>query len=183
MSVPESEETSSKQGPLGGTCDSVTIPFQFHLLDIFGDETTNSTCVPNTNAAIIKHTKYFQNAQFKKLEAVVFPSAPSLKYPVSFDICWTTCDVNPSGDNVLAVPTSLRFTVGGLNLQSSPVYPADFNLINPEIKSSIPYTNLPRLCIHHRANPDCKETGSDRTIKASVYVRGLIRLCNPIVTV
>lgn len=167
---------------LGKSSNRLIIPFQRLYYDLTGTETdSNSVTVQSlTNVASI--IKGYRDAYIVQLEAIVFPSAPSLKIPVTVDLCWTTADVTVSGANVLATPSSARITIGGLALMHQATLPCDLGYINPIIKSPIPYTNHPRLNIYFHTNPDAVAEGSKAKTKASVIIRGSISVSHPLVT-
>ncbi|BAD35018.1 coat protein [Bombyx mori latent virus] len=167
---------------LGRSPQRLIIPFQRLYFDLTGTETkSNSVTVqslPNVSSII----KGYRDAYLVNLEAVVFPSAPSLKIPVTVDLCWTTADVTVEGFNVLATPSSARITMGGLALMHQATLPCDLGYINPIIKSPIPYTNHPRLNIHFHQSADAVLEGVRAGVKASVVIRGSISVSHPLVT-
>lgn len=167
---------------LGRSSNRLIIPFQKLYFDLTGTESkSNSVTVQSlTNVASI--IKGYRDAYIVDLEAIVFPSAPSLKIPVTVDLCWTTADVTVEGVNVLATPSSARITIGGLALMHQATLPCDLGYINPILKSPIPYTNHPRLNIFFHQNPDAVSEGVDAKTKASVIIRGSISVAHPLVT-
>lgn len=163
---------------LGRSSSVVRFPFQDKILDVSGKERLNYSQLVSSCAPVKRHIHYFRDAWVSELEAVVFPSALSLKTPVTVDLCWTGADIAPSGENVLATPASARLTIGGLALLHQGILPADLGHINPIIKSPIPYSNTPRLSIYTFANPDV----SDDQSRATVYIRGIIHCSHPLLT-
>lgn len=133
---------------LGRSSHSIIVPFQHLYFDLTGTESKSASITVQSIPKVVKLIALFRDAYLTSLEAVVFPSAPSLKIPVTVDLAWTTADLTVDGKDVLATPSSARITVGGLQLLHQGILPANLGYINPIIKSPIPYTNHPRLNIH-----------------------------------
>lgn len=172
--------------PLGSSTprsgSSVTIPFQYFAAGLTGTEQKIYTITANSLDVITRHTKYYRDAELTHLEAVVFPKAESYKIPVTVDLVWTPADVTMAFGDVMKTPGSARITAGGLNLVNHGVLPCDLNYVNPIIKCPIPYTNSPRLHVDFHQSKDAVDEGLKAKEKASVYIRGTIRLSHPICT-
>lgn len=167
---------------LGRSSGGVTIPFQCLIYDLTGLESKSYSVTVQSLTKVSSLTKYFRDARLSSLEAVVFPSAASLKIPVTVDLAWTTADLTVEGADVLATAASTRITVGGLNLLHQGILPADLGHINAIVKSPIPYTNHPRLNIFFHTSKDAVAEGVGSKTKASVFVRGQLHLSHPILT-
>lgn len=126
--------------------------------------------------------KPYRSAVFEQLEAVVFPNAPSMRYPVTLDLAWVVDDARLDTNKVIETPGALRFTAGGAYLSGNEVLPCDFTYISSYLKSPIPYTDTARLNIVSNANPEipAAPAGTNATAKATVVVRGVIRLSSPL---
>ncbi|AVH76850.1 coat protein [Bee Macula-Like virus 2] len=173
-----SAPTPQPERTLGG--HFVDVPFQHLFYDLTGTETKSTSTTVQVIAPVKSLIQNFRDAQVVSLEAVVFPTANSLKIPVTVDLAWTPADVTASGTQVITTPGSARVTVGGLNLLNQGVLPCNLNYVNPCIKSPLPYTNHPRLNVHFMESPDAKLEGVKATIKASVFIRGILRLGHPL---
>jgi len=158
------------------------LPFQAHVVDLKGIEHKSHSVPVQSLTAVRDKIKLYRDAVLTSCEAVVYPSAPSLKIPVTVDLVFTTADITVTGVDVLATPSSTRITVGGLSILRNGVLPADLKYINPIIKSPIPYTNHPRLNLLYHANPDATPAGESGSVKASIFIRGTIRVSNPLIT-
>lgn len=167
---------------LGRSSNRLIIPFQRLYFDLTGTESKSNSVTVQSLPNVANIIKGYRDAYLVHLEAVVFPSAPSLKIPVTVDLCWTTADVTVEGSNVLATPSSARITIGGLALMHQATLPCDLGYINPIIKSPIPYTNHPRLNIFFHLNQDAVNEGTSAKTKASVVIRGSISVSHPLVT-
>lgn len=167
---------------LGRTSNRLVIPFQRLYYDLTGTETKSTSVTVQSLPNVASIIRGYRDAYLVHLEAIVFPSAPSLKIPVTVDLAWTTADVTVEGTNVLATPSSARITIGGLALMHQANLPCDLGYINPIIKSPIPYTNHPRLNIFFHSNPDALAEGTSAKTKASVVIRGSISVSHPLVT-
>lgn len=167
---------------LGRSSSGIVVPFQSLIFDLTGTETKSASFTIQGLTKVAALIKPFRDATITSLEAIVFPSAPSLKIPVTVDLAWTTADLTVEGTNVLATPASARITVGGLQLLHQGILPADLGYINPIIKCPIPYTNHPRLNIYFHQNSDAVSEGTAAKVKATVFVRGTLRLSHPILT-
>lgn len=167
---------------LGHSPNRLIIPFQRLYFDLTGTESKSNSVTVQSLPNVASIIKGYRDAYIVNLEAVVFPSAPSLKIPVTVDLCWTTADVTVDGTNVLATPSSARITIGGLALMHQATLPCDLGYINPIIKSPIPYTNHPRLNIFFHQNPDAVNEGVNAKTKASVIIRGSVSVSHPLVT-
>lgn len=167
---------------LGQSPHRLIIPFQRLYFDLTGNESKSNSVTVQSLPNVASIIKGYRDAYIVHLEAVVFPSAPSFKIPVTVDLCWTTADVTVEGSNVLATPSSARITIGGLALMHQATLPCDLGYINPIIKSPIPYTNHPRLNIYFHQSPDAANEGVNAKTKASVVIRGSISVSHPLVT-
>lgn len=167
---------------LGQSSNRLIIPFQRLYFDLTGTETNSNSVTVQSLPNVASIIKGYRDAYIVQLEAIVFPSAPSLKIPVTVDLCWTTADVTVEGVNVLATPSSARITIGGLALMHQATLPCDLGYINPIIKSPIPYTNHPRLNIFFHQNADAVAEGTKAKTKASVIIRGSVSVSHPLVT-
>lgn len=163
---------------LGRSASVVQFPFQAQVA--IANSNPNNTKQHFTSVLIQsldtvkRHTAYFRDAWVSSLEAVVFPSAISLKEPVTLDLAWTAGDFTPKTNELLAVPASARLTVGGLSILHQGILPADLGHISPIVKSPIPYTNTPRLTVQVQAG------GTPTSDQAVVYVRGTLHCSHPI---
>lgn len=167
---------------LGRSSHSLIIPFQKLFYDLTGAETKSTSTTISALANVASIIKPFRDAEIITLEAVVFPTAAALKIPVTVDLAWTTADVTVEGATVLATPSSARITVGGLALMHHASLPCPLNYINPIIKSPIPYTNHPRLCLYFHPSKDAIAQRTEADTKGSVVIRGTIRVSHPLVT-
>lgn len=163
---------------LGRSASVVQFPFQAKVA-IANSNPNNSkqhfsSHLIQTLDSVKRHTAYFRDAWVSSLEAVVFPSAVSLKEPVTIDLAWTAGDFTPKSDELLAVPASARLTVGGLSILHQGILPADLGHISPIVKSPIPYTNTPRLTVQVQSG------GTPTSDQAVVYVRGTLHCSHPI---
>lgn len=166
---------------LGRSSSVTTFPFQDKILDCNHFKSASSTLffsqLVSNCKPVKRHILYFRDAWVSNLEAVVFPNAVSFKYPITIDLAWTTADISPSANQVLATPASARITAGGLSLLHQGVLPADLGHLNPIVKSPIPYSNTPRLTISILEGSD--DPGSSQAV---VYIRGIIHASHPILT-
>lgn len=167
---------------LGQSSHRLIIPFQRLYFDLTGTESKSNSVTVQSLPNVASIIKGYRDAYIVHLEAIIFPSAPSLKIPVTVDLCWTTADVTVEGSNVLATPSSSRITIGGLALMHQATLPCDLGYINPIIKSPIPYTNHPRLNIFFHQSQDAVNEGVNAKTKASVIIRGSISVSHPLVT-
>nr|QQG34659.1 CP [Nasturtium officinale macula-like virus 1] len=157
----------------------LNMPFQVEVAGLLGYEEKSMSTVVNSLDTVKRITKYFRDAELISLEAVVYPMAGAYKYPVTVDLAWTPADVNVTGADVLNTPGSSRITSGGIHLMNHGVLTANLSYINPIIKSPIPYVNSPRLNFLFHVNPDVPKD-KDQKRKASVFIRGVIRVSHPL---
>lgn len=172
------------QPPIGSSLvrspDSLEFPFQYVVDQFNGSTEVFLFNTPSSSPAISNLTKFVRDAYLTHIEAVVYPSALSLKVPITIDLAWTPADLNIVKSNVLAVPSSSRFTIGGLSILHSGSLPCDLAYINPIVKSPIPYTNSPKLYYQVYTNPDAANTSN--IVKATLVVRGRISLSHPTIS-
>lgn len=161
---------------------SIEMPFQFNFYDLTGTE-KNSTSLDIAGKDVITTLiGPYRHARLTHLEAVLFPTAASLKYPQTVDAVWTPHNTTISDNKIMATYGSQRITVGGpFNVNSNSTLPADLALLNPVIKDSVSYVDTPRLCVRFHQNSDSMALGIKAPISASIFIRGKLLLSSPTV--
>lgn len=154
------------------------IPFQHYWNYVFGIKDQLKTVTISTHSVILNIAKHYRDAELVSLEAVIYPTAASYKFPITVDVVWTPDHINPDQSELLNTPGSARITSGGLNLMQQGVVACNLGYINPIVKCPIPYTNHPRLTIFENRNPDVST--SSTTILCIVIFRGSLRVSHPI---
>lgn len=148
------------------------------MYDLTGTESKTWHIAVHHIGSVKRIIEPFREASLVSLEAAVFPSAPSVKIPVTVDLAWTPADVSPDS-SLLQTPGAIRLTIGSLETHNH-IYPANLNCLNPIIKSHLPYTDSPRLNLAFKQSAEAVAEGTRATIKASVIVRGLIAVSHPL---
>lgn len=161
---------------------SIEMPFQFNFYDLTGTESKSTSLDLAGKDVITNLIAPYRHARLTHLEAVIFPTAASLKYPQTVDAVWTPHNTTISDNKIMATYGSQRITVGGpFNVNSNSTLPADLALLNPVLKDSVTYVDTPRLCIRFHQNSDSMALGIKAPIAASIFIRGKLMLSSPTV--
>ncbi|QBP37022.1 putative coat protein [Lampyris noctiluca tymovirus-like virus 1] len=172
--LPLSTSHTSSRRPNTG----VIVPFQIMLQEFTGAIPDSYTYTISGLPKIQTLIKPFRDVVLLRLEAIVFPLAPSYKNPVTVDLAFTPNDVVVAGSSIIDTPGSARLTAGGLHLLQSGVVNCDLQYINNIVKSPIPYSNTPRINFRCHKNPDVATTST--TTLACVCIRGSLHLMHPL---
>lgn len=157
----------------------VVIPFQHLWYDLTGAETGVASLDIKTLQDVRDLSKCFRDAELVTLEAVIYPSAPAFKSPVTVDLVWLPADDNiDASSKVIKTAGATRFTCGGLAISNNGILPCNLGFVNGILKAPIPYSNTPKLFATFHQNPDASVKSK---VAASVIVRGSLRLSHPIV--
>lgn len=157
------------------TGTSVVVPFSSYFMTLRPDQEVVTSQALSSLSQIAKIIAAWRDASVLFAEAVIFPNANAAAYPTTAELAWTPNDLVPSAANIHNYPLYSSYTVGTYNLGTASTLPLDLSLINPVIKSPIPYTNGPRL------TGLCPLVNKDQVYKTgSVLVRGRLILSNPL---
>lgn len=141
--------------------------FQFNVYDLTGTETESWSIATRSIGTLACIIQPFHEAHLTSVEAVVFPSAASIKIPVTIDLDWTPADVVP-GSSLLQTPGAVRLTIGSLCASDNHILPANLHCLNPVIKSHLPCTDSSKLTLGF--NPSRDATTEDAPLPASRHL-------------
>jgi hypothetical protein len=179
---PTSDDRVDRQPPLPPAplvvetaAPHIDVPFQWRMGDFSGDKNYYATDSLSASSTLAKFTAGYRHATLTHVEVEVVPMAASFAKPITVTIVWSIGSLTPATTTELSYYGGRQLTIGGPVLMSSTTtIPCDLARINPHVKSSVTYTDTPRLTYTTYANG-----GAANTPLVAVIVRGVIRLSGP----
>nr|UUW20925.1 MAG: methyltransferase [Guiyang Paspalum paspaloides tymo-like virus 1] len=155
---------------------SILIPFQYLLTTLKGDKDFHNTWTIDSSKELLVHTRHYRHAELKSLELEFMPLASAAVRPVSVKVVWTISSIAPDQNSEVQYYGGRVVTLGGPTFVPATTHvPADLSALNPVIKSSVSYSDTPRVTL---SVPSVG--GATNTDLVLVLVRGKLLLSGPI---
>ncbi|ACV53023.1 polyprotein [Blackberry virus S] len=153
----------------------IDYPFQWEVGTYSGDKAAFVSDDLSASKTLKTLTAGYRHAEILSAEVDFVPLAPSFSKPISVGAVWTIASISPASAHEQSYYGGRLLTLGGPVLMSSTTrIPLDVSRINPVIKSSVSYSDTPRI-----SYTVYSAAGTANTALISVIIRGIVRLSGP----
>nr|AVW89221.1 coat protein [Passion fruit yellow mosaic virus]USH10132.1 CP [Passion fruit yellow mosaic virus] len=169
--------TKSDSIPLepGTTPPVIKLPFQTKLASLGTTEVSDSISVA-ANAAVSSLATPYRHARLTSLVATIHPNHLSPSNPTTVSLVWVPFNSTATASDILNVFGGQSFCIGGaVNSLATISVPCNLTNVNPVIKSSVTFTDTPKLLLHSTVGPSPPASPT-----CALTISGTIELHSPL---